>query len=56
MLLTDQKGNIAEQGEVFGSPTQIRLLLGPCKNNRQQRINWANEFEFAAKLGRPTGP
>ena len=32
---------------------EVRLRLGPCKNNQQLRINWAKDYEFAATLGRP---
>jgi hypothetical protein len=28
----------------------IRLRLGPTRNNQAQRINWAKDFEFAARL------
>jgi hypothetical protein len=30
----------------------IQLRLAPAKNNQAQRINWANDFEFAATLRR----
>ena len=30
---------------------EVRLRVGPCKNNQQLRINWARDFEFAATLG-----
>jgi PD-(D/E)XK endonuclease len=42
--------------EVCGSRTHIRLRLQSCKNNQRDRINWAAEFEFAAKLGSRQGP
>jgi hypothetical protein len=42
--------------DFFGSPTQILLRLRPCKNNQRERVNWASEFEFTAKLGRSQGP
>ena len=35
--------------------TQVLLRLAPTKNNQRSRINWAKDFEFAAKL-RPLGP
>ena len=31
--------------------TQVLLRLAPTKNNQQLGINWARDFEFAAKLG-----
>jgi PD-(D/E)XK endonuclease len=38
--------------QVFGARSTIQLRLGPTKNNQQQLINWAKEYEFAATLGR----
>ena len=29
----------------------IALRLKPSRNNKQERINWAKDYEFAAKLG-----
>ena len=40
----------------FGSRVQIHLRLGPARNNQKLGMNWAEEFEFAATLGRSTGP
>jgi hypothetical protein len=34
---------------------QIQLRLAPPRNNQQQGINWAKDFEFAATLGRHPG-
>jgi hypothetical protein len=33
----------------------IQLRIGRTRNNQERRINWAEQFEFAATLGR-TGP
>jgi PD-(D/E)XK endonuclease len=30
---------------------EVRLRLAPCRNNQSLRINWARDYEFAAKLG-----
>jgi PD-(D/E)XK endonuclease len=32
---------------------EVRLRLGPCRNNQRLRINWAKDYEFAATLGSP---
>jgi PD-(D/E)XK endonuclease len=37
--------------EFFSGRSQILLRLGPCKNNQSLRVNWARDYEFAAKLG-----
>jgi hypothetical protein len=29
----------------------VQLRLAPTKNNQAQGINWASDYEFAAKLG-----
>jgi hypothetical protein len=31
--------------------TQLLLRVSPARNNQLQGINWAKDFEFAAKLG-----
>ena len=36
----------------FGRRTQIQLRLGPTRNNQRQRLNWAEDFDFEAKLQR----
>ena len=36
---------------VEGRPA-IALRLSPCLNNQRRRINWADDFDFAATLGR----
>ena len=37
----------------FPDRTCIQLRLAPAKNNQRLRINWAEDFDFAAKLDRP---
>ncbi len=37
--------------EEFPYRGQIQLRLGPTRNNQMLLINWAKDFEFAAKLG-----
>ena len=39
---------------IAGKPA-IRLRIAPTRNNQRLRINWARDFELAAKLA-PTGP
>jgi 23S rRNA G2069 N7-methylase RlmK/C1962 C5-methylase RlmI len=38
--------------EIFANRIVIQLRLAPTKNNQNLRINWANDYEFAARLGR----
>jgi hypothetical protein len=33
----------------------IALRLTPCLNNQRRRVNWADDFDFAATLGRHHG-
>lgn len=33
----------------------ITLRIAPCRNNQRRRINWADDFDFAATLGRQQG-
>jgi hypothetical protein len=33
----------------------IALRLSPCRNNQRRRINWADDFDFAATLRRHHG-
>ena len=40
--------------DLFAGRTQVSLRLGPSRNNQMLRINWAKDFEFAARL-RPDG-
>ena len=42
-------------GELCVERREIHLRLGRCRNNQQLRINWAKDYEFAARLG-STGP
>jgi PD-(D/E)XK endonuclease len=37
--------------ELFAGRGTIWLRLGPARNNQQQRINWAKDYEFVATLG-----
>ena len=39
--------------DVFGDRRNVQLRLTPTKNNQALGINWAKDYEFAAKLGRP---
>jgi hypothetical protein len=33
----------------------ISLRLAPCRNNQRRRVNWADDFDFAATLGHLQG-
>jgi hypothetical protein len=33
----------------------IALRLSPCRNNQKRRINWADDFDLAARLTRQPG-
>ena len=35
--------------------SQILLRLGPTQNRQRELVNWAADYEFAAKLGRQDG-
>ena len=37
----------------FTAQLQIQLRMGPTKNGQQLGVHWAEEYELAAKLGRP---
>jgi PD-(D/E)XK endonuclease len=37
--------------EACGTRMQVLLRLAPTRNNQRQGINWARNFEFAARLG-----
>jgi hypothetical protein len=39
----------------FAQRPQVRLRLGETRNNQRAGINWARDYEFAAKLG-ASGP
>ena len=34
----------------------VQLRLAPARNNQQQKINWARDYEFGATLSRLRGP
>ena len=38
------------------SRSEMRLRLKPTRNNQAKGVKWADEYEFAAKLGRLVGP
>jgi hypothetical protein len=40
----------------FAGRSAVQLRLGPARNNQTQRINWAEDYEFAATLSRLQGP
>lgn len=44
-----------EIGEA-GDRSQLLLRLGPSRNNQRAGVNWAKDFEFAAKLIPVLGP
>src|SRR5439155_5561924 len=50
---TDQKGVVAETAVAHAATklAAIQLRLGPTANNQRHGINWAADYEFAAKLG-----
>ena len=39
--------------ENFPGRVQIQLRLARAKNNQRSGVHWAEDYEFAAKLGRP---
>jgi hypothetical protein len=41
--------------EAFPDTTQIMLRLSPTRNNQRRGINWADDFDFAARLGQHQG-
>jgi PD-(D/E)XK nuclease superfamily protein len=41
--------------ECFPQQRQIQVRLGPTKNNHQLGVDWARDYEFAARLERPQG-
>jgi hypothetical protein len=41
--------------ERFNGRTAISLRLGPPRNNQRLGLNWADEYDFAATLGRQSG-
>ncbi len=36
--------------------TEVQLRLEPTRNNQRTGVNWAKDFEFAARLGAVLGP
>jgi hypothetical protein len=49
-MTTNQEGSIAEAAIALAEAAEIRLRLAPTGNNQRPRVNWANDFGFAAKL------
>jgi hypothetical protein len=41
--------------EVVGRKRNVQLRLAPARNNQRDRVNWADDFEFAATLGTRQG-
>ena len=41
--------------EAIPDATQIMLRLSPTRNNQRRGINWADDFDFAARLGQHQG-
>jgi hypothetical protein len=41
--------------ELFVGRTQVHLRLVRSRNNQRQGVNWADDFEFGATLGRELG-
>jgi hypothetical protein len=41
--------------DAFPNQRAIALRLSPTRNNQRLGINWAEDYEFAATLGRPLG-
>jgi hypothetical protein len=39
--------------EVFADRSQVLLRITPTLNNQQSGVNWAEDYEFAATIGRP---
>jgi hypothetical protein len=37
--------------ELWSGRRQLHLRLAPARNNQARGVNWARDFEFAAKLG-----
>jgi hypothetical protein len=40
----------------FDVRTELQLRLVPCRNNQRRGINWADEFDFGARLRALLGP
>ena len=41
--------------ELIENRPAIALRLTPCRNNQRRRVNWADDFDFAATMGRHQG-
>ncbi len=41
--------------ELFPQQREIRLRVTPSRNSQKRGINWADDFDFAARLGRHHG-
>ena len=37
---------------VIAASSEMRLRLEPTRNNQRHLVNWAKDYEFAARLGR----
>jgi hypothetical protein len=60
VLTSDQKGDRWELDQCyylslaeFGERSEIQLRLTVARDNQRGRINWAEEYELAAKLSNP---
>jgi hypothetical protein len=42
--------------EKFEGRTAVQLRLAPSRNNQKMGVNWAEDYEFAAKLCATLGP
>jgi hypothetical protein len=42
--------------ERFDGHAQLLLRLAPARNNQRERINWADDFDFHARLRSLVGP
>ncbi len=42
--------------EHFDGRLQVMLRIAPSRNNQRAGVNWADEFDFAARLGALVGP
>jgi hypothetical protein len=41
--------------ELVANRPTISLRITPTRNNQRRRINWADDFDFAAKLAEQLG-
>ena len=41
--------------ELVATRPTIQLRIAPTRNNQRRRINWADDFDFAAKLEQQQG-